>query len=122
MKKNDRINVKILYYKSEVSRKYNGEHIVPTPEQIKTDYLIVFDKQVRFTKDYPTWLEASRSICEQLYYDANVHDIISQKRARIVGHTSMSVGDIVIIGEGAWICAPMGFNPVMMSELPRSLV
>ncbi len=42
-------------------------------------------------------------------------------RYRLAGHRSLSVGDVVVLGETAWACSSVGWTPVSADELRAAL-
>ncbi len=40
---------------------------------------------------------------------------------RRAGHRSLSVGDVVVLGETAWACAAVGWTPITADELRAAL-
>lgn len=38
-------------------------------------------------------------------------------RYRLAGHRSLSVGDVVVIGDTAWVVAPIGWKPISAATL-----
>ena len=40
---------------------------------------------------------------------------------RLAGHRSLSVGDVVVIGETAWACAPSGWDLLTAEQLHAAL-
>ncbi|TXI56470.1 hypothetical protein [Mycolicibacterium mageritense] len=62
---------------------------------------------------------ALESIFEQLNIDDPTENWALQYR--LVGHRSLSVGDVVRIGETAWAVASRGWQPVPTHELAAAL-
>lgn len=54
-------------------------------------------------------------VFEQLNIDDPEH--IWALRYRLAGHRSLSVGDVVVIGETAWVVAPIGWKPISAATL-----
>ncbi|GAB4667208.1 hypothetical protein MAHJHV30_48360 [Mycobacterium avium subsp. hominissuis] len=42
-------------------------------------------------------------------------------RYRLAGHRSLSVGDVVVLGETAWACNSVGWTPISADELRAAL-
>ncbi|WP_241011299.1 hypothetical protein [Mycobacterium camsae] len=42
-------------------------------------------------------------------------------RYRLAGHRSLSVGDVVVVGETAWLCESVGWNRLTTDELCAAL-
>lgn len=111
--------IKLYYWKTDrspgagVTR--HGSHVDyllgikrPTYNQFKKDYALVYAARVYAP-------ESDLDICEDLYRQTNIGNadmILSQETARRVGHTSMSVGDIVKINTKYYICAIAGFDRI----------
>jgi hypothetical protein len=54
-------------------------------------------------------------VFEQLSIDEPEH--IWALRYRLAGHRSLSVGDVVVIGDTAWVVAPIGWKPISAATL-----
>ncbi|OSC20882.1 hypothetical protein B8W69_28790 [Mycobacterium vulneris] len=42
-------------------------------------------------------------------------------RYRLAGHRSLSVGDVVVLGETAWACASVGWTPISADQLRAAI-
>jgi hypothetical protein len=103
------MQIKIYYWKNAKYTMRLGKSQEPTPTQILSDYGLVYDHD-RIDLPY-----GDEKICEKIFQEFNVRDMIGQKVARAVGHTSMSVGDIIDLAGDAYIVEPIGFSKI---ELP----
>ncbi len=59
-------------------------------------------------------------VFEQLNIDHPQHPWA--QHYRLAGHRSLCVGDIVVLAETAWACAPVGWTPVTADELRAAIV
>lgn len=59
-------------------------------------------------------------VFEQLNIDDPEH--IWALRYRLAGHRSLSVGDVVVTGETAWVVAPIGWKPISADALTAGIV
>lgn len=59
-------------------------------------------------------------VFEQLNIDDPEH--IWALRYRLAGHRSLSVGDVVVTGETAWVVAPIGWKPISAATLTAGIV
>ena len=42
-------------------------------------------------------------------------------RYRLAGHRSLSVGDVVVLGENSWACASVGWTPISADQLRAAI-
>lgn len=80
----------------------------------------------RFTLPAPTDSQAMRAMLESIYLQLNVGgDIVTAtaytERYRSEGNRSLSVGDVVVIGETAFAVARFGFDTVSSAALSTAL-
>jgi hypothetical protein len=80
---------------------------IPNREDIAKDYEIV--------ADFETWANNPEQIWQAMNLEPDRY-FIKEAYSRGVGHTSMSVGDIVILGDKAFITISVGFK-----EIPKRL-
>ena len=59
-------------------------------------------------------------VFEQLNIDDPEH--IWALRYRLAGNRSLSVGDVVVTGETAWVVAPIGWKPISAATLSAGIV
>jgi len=104
------MRIRIFYWKTaDWCSKVSFDEALPTPDQIKADYGLVYDHD-RLNLPY-----GDEQICQSLFRQFNLKDMIGQKVAKAVGHTSMSIGDIIDLAGDAYIVRSIGFSKV---ELP----
>ena len=121
----EQVKVRVFYFKrgQEVSMKYMVEGKTPTAEDFKTDYA-----QVQALKIKPDTDAAKDDIvlAERMFAMFN-SDTVNPLgtpggqqiiRSLDVGHTSMSMGDIVVIGETPFIVRGEGFEKLPFSVTP----
>ena len=65
---------------------------------------------------HPDHLKAA---LETVFEQLNIDDptAIWALKYRLAGHRSLSVGDVVVIGETAWACADSGWNLITADQL-----
>lgn len=75
-----------------------------------------FDLDIADHLTVPAAVEAAReTVFEQLNIDEPDHTWAQYYR--LAGHRSLSVGDVVVIGETAWVVAPIGWKPISAATL-----
>ncbi len=91
--------VTVLYANRHSPFLFGRSGCIPSEHEIPRNYTIVYQK---------LWGDSVNA--EKLFNLFNTEDAIGQDVARLVGHTSMSVGDIVCIGNERFFCASVGWT------------
>lgn len=57
-----------------------------------------------------SWISDTKLILESLFYTFNM------EHPEDYSHRSLSVGDVVVLGESAYLCAPVGWEEISLTE------
>lgn len=79
----------------------------PTPEELESEFGCMYSGEWANPEGWE-----DKAICEELFHDTNTDKSdrwFGQDKAAEVGHTSMSVGDVVAIEDRFYQCIPCGF-------------
>lgn len=81
----------------------------PTPEELEHEFGCMH------SGEWPYEDQPDKDICERLFHDTNTDKSrcwFGQDKAAKVGHTSMSIGDVVAIEDRFYQCMPCGFDRI----------
>lgn len=90
--------ITVLYANKDSKFLFNGDKL-PLSHQIASDYTLVLQRNT-----------PAKSTPEDWFANLNQEDLIGQDIAQKVGHTSMSVGDIIIINSHRYMCQSAGWK------------
>lgn len=67
--------------------------------------------------------ETVKAALETVFEQLNIDDPTAEwaLKYRLAGHRSLSVGDVVVIGETAWACADRGWDLITAEQLHAAL-